>query len=78
MSPYRGDPQSGGRSKAIVESYKPDEQTIVLSTHQVLESEFAFDQGYFSGRKVALKGDADELRKEHNCSIEDLFAKIYQ
>ncbi|HQD39969.1 MAG: ABC transporter ATP-binding protein [Firmicutes bacterium] len=74
------DPQSRRKILgAIVESYKPDEQTIVLSTHQVLESEFAFDQVIFLQEgKVALKGDADELRKEHNCSIEDLFAKIYQ
>lgn len=78
--PFSGiDPQS--RKKiltALVETYRPGQQTILLSTHQVLESESTFDQVLFlqDGRLI-LAGEADQLRQEHNCSIEDLFAQIY-
>lgn len=74
------DPQSRRKIlTALVDTYRPGEQTIIISTHQVLESEATFDQVLFLQEgELVLWGEADELRREHNCSIEDLFAKIYQ
>lgn len=64
---------------AIVETYRPGEQTILFSTHQVLESEATFEQVIFLRQgELALWGDAEELRQEHNSSIEELFTKIYE
>lgn len=74
------DPQSRRKIlTALVDTYRPGEQTIILSTHQVLESEATFDQVLFLQEgELVLWGEADELRREHNSSIEDLFTEIYQ
>ncbi|MCR4399036.1 MAG: ABC transporter ATP-binding protein, partial [Firmicutes bacterium] len=54
--------------RAIVSEYRAGEQAIVLSTHQVAESESIFDDVLFlkEGR-VALCGAAENLRADHGC-----------
>jgi ABC-2 type transport system ATP-binding protein len=64
--------------RAIVGEYRTGEQTIVLSTHQVQESESIFEEVMFlrSG-KIVLSDQAEHLRQQHNCSIQDMWEKVY-
>lgn len=73
------DPPS--RSKilgAIVSEYRAGSQTIVMSTHDVVESESLFEEALFlkEGR-AALYGEAERLRAERGKSIRDLFEEVY-
>lgn len=73
------DPTSRSRVlRAIVSEYRAGSQTIVMSTHDVAESEGLFEEVLFlrEGR-VALTGDAEQLREERGKSIRDLFEEVY-
>lgn len=73
------DPSSRDRIvEGIVRQFKSEEQTMVLSTHAVGETERLFDSVVFleEGR-VRLVGGAEELRMEHGKSINDLFKEVY-
>lgn len=73
------DPTSRSRVlRAIVSEYRAGSQTIVMSTHDVAESEGLFEEVLFlkEGR-VALTGDAEALREERGKSIRDLFEEVY-
>lgn len=62
---------------ALLDEFRLPDQTIVLSTHEVLEAESLFDSVIFLDQgKILLTGSADELRSQHNCSIQDLFGKV--
>ena len=73
------DPPS--RSKvleAILSEYRLGSQTIVMSTHDVVETESLFEEVLFlKDGKVALSGNADALREERGKSIRDLFEEVY-
>lgn len=73
------DPPS--RSKvlgAIVSEYRIGSQTIVMSTHDVVESETLFERVVFLKEgAVALEGEAERLREERGTSIRDLFEEVY-
>lgn len=73
------DPASRDRIvEGIVRQFRSEEQTMVLSTHEVDETERLFDSVIFlSDGKVYLQGDAEELRMEHNLSINELFKEVY-
>lgn len=64
--------------KAIVSQFRADSQTIVMSTHDVVESESLFEEVLFlKDGQVALSGDAEQLRAERGMSIRDLFEEVY-
>lgn len=64
--------------QAIVGEYRVGEQTIILSTHQVGETESIFDEVVFlHNGKVALKDSAENLRAQNNCSMNDLWERVY-
>ncbi|MFD0674631.1 ABC transporter ATP-binding protein [Cohnella sp. GCM10027633] len=78
--PFSGiDPASRGRIiRSIVSEFRADEQTIVLSTHSVKESEPMFDDVIFlKDGKVRVHDTAENLRAEHGCSLENLWEKVY-
>lgn len=74
------DPPSRNRIvKAILSEYVSGEQTLILSTHEILESEPLFEHLLFLGEgKVVLEGQAEALRTKYGKSIQDLMEEIYR
>ncbi|MDQ7793314.1 MAG: ABC transporter ATP-binding protein [bacterium] len=72
------DPRSRARIvEACIRQYK-DGQSMIISTHEVLHAEGAFDRVVFlEAGRVKLAGAAEELRRRHNCSLEALFGEVY-
>lgn len=56
-----------------------EESTILLSTHLITDVEKIFEQVIFVKEgKIDLQGDVDDIRSEHNNSIDGLFREIYK
>ncbi len=74
------DPKSRSRIlEGLISEYNSEEQTIILSTHEVLEAEKFFDYVVFlEFGDVLLQGNADDLRAEHGMSIQDLLKEVFQ
>ncbi|MFW6381259.1 MAG: ABC transporter ATP-binding protein [Bacillota bacterium] len=72
------DPKSRARIlESLISEYNAEQQTIILSTHEVLEAEKFFDYVVFLEQgEIALKGNADDLRQEHGQSIQDLCKEV--
>lgn len=73
------DPTSRSKvMRAIVSDFRVGSQTIVMSTHDVADSEALFDEVLFLKEgQVALYGKAEQLREERGKSIRDLFEEVY-
>lgn len=73
------DPPSRARIlKAIVSEYEAGEQTIILSTHEVAESESIFDKVIFLHKgRVKMVADAEELRQSRGTSIQAMLEEEY-
>lgn len=64
--------------EAILGQFQAGEQTILLSTHEVLETEAMFDRlVLLEGGQVKLEGSADELRDRYGKSVRDLLEEVY-
>ena len=62
---------------AILEESSED-ASIIISSHLVDELEKVIDYAIFiKNGKVALQGEAEQLREEKNASIVDLYKSIY-
>ncbi|MFP4015739.1 MAG: ABC transporter ATP-binding protein [Halanaerobiales bacterium] len=74
------DPKSRSRIlEGLISEYNAEEQSIILSTHEVLEAEKFFDYVVFlEYGDVLLQGNADDLRAEHGLSIQDLVKEVFQ
>lgn len=74
------DPKSRSRIlEGLISEYNAVEQTVILSTHEVLEAEKFFDYVVFlEDGEIKLQGNADDLRKEHNKSIQDLVKEVFK
>lgn len=78
--PFSGiDPSSRAKIiRSIVSEFQTGEQTIILSTHSVSESEPMFDDVIFLHRgSVKLFDTADNLRASYGCSLENIWEKVY-
>lgn len=78
--PFSGiDPASKDRiAEGIVRQFKSEEQTMIISTHAVGETEQLFDSIVFLDEgQVRLQGNAEDLRVEHGKSINDLFKEVF-
>lgn len=73
------DPSSRDRIiEGIVRQFKGEEQTIIISTHAVGDTEQLFDSVVFlHGGTIALQGYADDLRTSRGKSINDLFKEVF-
>lgn len=73
------DPQSRARIlESLINEYRVGEQTIIISTHEVMEAERIFDYVVFlEDGKVKLEGNADDLRAEYGKSIQDLVKEVF-
>jgi ABC-2 type transport system ATP-binding protein len=78
--PFSGiDPPSRGAIiRSIIREFQSEDQTILLSTHSVAESEPMFDDVIFlqQGRVKAFDS-AENLRSEYGCSLENIWEKVY-
>jgi ABC-2 type transport system ATP-binding protein len=64
--------------EAIVKNYREKEQTIIISTHEIPQSEGIFDEVIFLDEgNVALSGKADELRDKYGKSITEIMKEVY-
>lgn len=72
------DPPSRSRIvEAIISQYRVGAQTIIISTHEIIESESIFERVVFLREgQVALDGEAEALRMEKGKSIRDLFEEV--
>lgn len=72
------DPPSRARIvRAILAAYRAGEQTLLLSTHEVLETESLFDRiAVLSRGELVLEGEADRLRGEEGRSIRSLLEEV--
>lgn len=78
--PFSGiDPSSRAKIiRSIISEFQSDEQTILLSTHSVNESEPMFDEVIFLQQgRVRLFDSAENLRAEFGCSLENIWEKVY-
>lgn len=73
------DPRSRSRIvQAVVGRYRPEEGALIISTHEVIQAESAFDDVVFLDRgRVRLAGVAEDLRAQHGMSLEALFEEVY-
>lgn len=63
--------------ETIADKYRAGEQTIIISTHEVLESEKLFEDVIFlSEGQIVLMGEADQLRAERGKSLNEIFAEV--
>lgn len=63
--------------ETIADRYRAGEQTIIISTHEVLESEKLFEDVIFlSEGRIVLTGEADRLRAERGKSLNEIFAEV--
>jgi len=74
------DPSSRGRIvQAIIREYRTERQTLVFSTHEIHHAEPIFDQVLFLEKgRIRLLGEAEDLREQHSCSLEELFQEVYE
>jgi len=78
--PFSGiDPSSRDRIvEGIIREFKGEEQTVLISTHAVGDTEQLFDSVVFLAEgRVALQGSAEELRRSRGRSINDLFKEVF-
>lgn len=73
------DPPSRSRIvQAILAEYRVGEQTIVISTHEVLEAEPLFDRLLMlEAGLIKLDGDAEELRQQYGCSAQGIMERVF-
>ena len=74
------DPNSRARIlESLISEYEADFQSIIISTHEVVEAERFFDHVVFleNGRAI-LKGNTDDLRAERNKSVQELVREVFK
>ena len=74
----RIDPPSRRRIlAALLREYRVGEQTILISTHLVNEiEELAEEVVFLRDGEIALAGNSDELRSQHDGSLCDIFEEV--
>ncbi len=73
------DPPSRTRIlRSIVSQYREGEQSVLLSTHEILEAESIFEDVIFlQNGIVKLNDSAENLREIYGCSIQELWEEVY-
>ena len=73
------DPKSRAQIlESLISEYNAETQSIILSTHEVLEAEKFFDYVIFLEQgKIKLQGNADDLRRERKKSIQDISKEVF-
>jgi ABC-2 type transport system ATP-binding protein len=64
--------------EAIVSQYREDDQSVILSTHEVPDSEAVFDDVVFlENGRIKMSGTADDFRVKYGKSIAELMREVY-
>jgi len=65
--------------EAILGQFQPEQQTLILSTHDVMETEALFDRLILlEAGQVKLDDTADALRNQYGKSVRDLLEEVYR
>lgn len=65
--------------KSLIGGYESGRHTIIISTHEVAETEGIFDRVIFLEKgQIRLDEDAETLRAKHGRSIQGLFEEVYR
>ncbi|OAS14928.1 multidrug ABC transporter ATP-binding protein [Paenibacillus oryzisoli] len=78
--PFSGiDPSSRAKIiRSIISEFQSEDQTIVLSTHSVNESEPMFDDVIFlQNGQITIFDSTENLRATYGCSLENIWEKVY-
>lgn len=72
------DPPSRTRIlRAMMQEFRAEEQTILISTHLVNEiEEFVDDVVFLHDGEIALQGNADALRNDRGASLSQMFEEV--
>lgn len=78
--PFSGiDPTSRYRIKEAIKEHFKHSTSFIITSHLISEIEDLFDYVYFLNRgEIVLEGQADELKKKHNTSIEGIYIKTFR
>ena len=61
----------------ILRNFDPD-ATVLISTHLITDVERILEDVLFmKDGKLFLQGNADEIREQHNCSLDQLFREVF-
>ncbi|CRT80411.1 ABC transporter ATP-binding protein [Streptococcus equi subsp. equi] len=64
--------------KTIINNYS-EQASVIISTHLISDIEPVLDEAIFlKNGKLCLSGNADDLRVQHQQSIDSLFREIYK
>ena len=62
----------------IINNYNPD-SSVIISTHLISDIEQVLDEVIFIKQgKIELQKTVDEIREEHNKSVDELFREVYK
>jgi ABC-2 type transport system ATP-binding protein len=78
--PFSGiDPSSRAKIiRSIIQEFQSTDQTILISTHSLNESEPLFDEVIFlQNARIKIHDTAENLRSEYGCSLENIWEKVY-
>lgn len=65
--------------KAVIRDYREGEQTIIFSTHEILETENIFEDVIFMEKgKVKLYGNVDDIKMKYNMSLSEIMKEVYR
>lgn len=65
--------------ETIVKDYTESEQTIILSTHEIMETENILEDVVFiKDGKVKLKGNVEDIKMEYNASLSEVMKEVYR
>jgi len=62
----------------LLRGHRPGETTVFITTHLVREVEPLLDRvAFLKEGRVVLEGEAESLRAERGCSVEDLYREVF-
>lgn len=65
--------------EAVIRDYREGEQTIIFSTHEILETENIFEDVIFMEKgKVKLSGNVDDIKMKYNMSLSEIMKEVYR
>lgn len=64
--------------KTIIGNYNP-EASVIITTHLIADVEDVLDEFAFIDKgRIAMYGNADEVREEHGKSLDELFREVFK
>jgi len=64
--------------KTIIGNYNP-EASVIITTHLIADVESALDDfAFVDGGKIAMTGNADEVREQHGKTLDELFREVFR